>query len=788
MTDYSQKPELHSVSLTRTVPPTTTPSRVASDGRRRTSWVWLAGLLIIFSAASDHAGAIETNSGITNGPVVVGINGHYRVGRMTAIRLDPTSSSDVDDQNTQRDQLTIETLDGDGGKVRYDAYPPLDRPLSNAQEIGYVVPGSEAAPLTIYRDHAGESQQIVATRFPIAGVPSRGPSMIPASTPWVVAIGDPLGVDEIGASNVLVDSVARIAVTKIDSAASLPFQSLGYDGVDLVMINAAGMTVLSEMTTEQTEALSNWLRAGGRVFVCLGESAEEISEVAPWLIEWLPVDVVSVVRYDPAAFETFTTSQTPLDIFRGIKLAKGHGQMLLSGRTTRRVSSVLAAEYVVGFGRATVVVADLERPEFAQWPERLELVTQFVGDLFDRQTGDQDGRDRATSFNDLAGQMRGVLDQFSIKSSLGFSVVSVIIMLLIAAIGPLDYWLINRFLGKPLLGWMSFPLIAIGLSVFLVIRAEPRISGDAGDSSSLLRANQLQIIDIDLVDGVGRGFAWCYLYSHGPASVDVSYSPYHALDPIKRPDVGPRWMEFPMGYPGKEFGGIQLAAENSQLPAYSISPKMFGQSMQGPIGSTIKNLTIAPRSSKSIASQVSFVPQIDGDVSVARRPGSELLRGEFINPLPFDILDGILISGNWVYLLPTRVPVGATVASLEELRQKNFRWRMTRQKSTDQSVTETTRWSPGDFSDIQRVAEMMMFHRAAGGQLYTGLRHNLLGKLDLSDILVDDRCMLVARTETPLFDLKVSTAASDSDDSIEPDGNVLSVVRVILPLRSTRLN
>jgi hypothetical protein len=455
----------------------------------------------------------------------------------------------------------------------------------------------------------------------------------------------------------------------------------------------------------------------------------------------------------------------------------------------------LAAEYAVGFGQVTVIAADLDRPDFEQWPERLELVKQLVGELFDDPSGDREERDGSTSFDDMAGQMRGVLDQFAIKPSFSFSLVSVIVMLLIAAVGPLDYLLINRFFGKPLLGWLSFPLMAIALSVFLVIQAAPRVGDEGKDEdtssttvSSLMRANQLQIVDVDLVAGVGRGFAWSYLYSHEPAEVDVHYSADKTLAAIGQPWGMQQSTLFPMGYPGKTFGGIQLADENTVLSPYTVTNMMLGKTMREPIGAKITGLTIAPRSSKSIAAEVTFIPKIEGDFSVTRRPGSELLRGQFKNPLPLDILDGVLISGNWVYLLPTRVPAGSSVPQLSDLRQKNFRWRLTRHQTLDDSVTETTPWSPGDFTDINRVAELLMFHQAAGGELYAGLRHDALGKLDLSDLLVDDRCILVARTEKPLFDLEVSTNENESGEPIEPDGEVLSMVRVVLPLRSTLLN
>ena len=578
----------------------------------------------------------------------------------------------------------LETIDGDGVRVRYAPFPGSKSGPLRGGELGYVVPGSEAAPLKIVQRVDDSNRDLVETRFPLAGDPSRGPAMIPPAMPWVVAIGDPLGVDRIGVSNVLVNKTSRIAVTRITDPASLPFHSLGFDGVDLVIINATGMEVLGKMEIEQRDALAAWLRHGGRFLVCLGESTGQIAQVAPWLVEMMPLEEVAIERYDPAAFEMFTSSQNPLSVFRGVKLPRRLGRALISGRTTRRITAIQAAEYVIGFGHLTVVAADLDRPEFAEWPERLEFVTQLAGDLFDEQSANRDGRDRSTSFGDLAGQMRGTLDQFAIKSSFSFSLVSVIVMLLIAAIGPLDYLLVNRVLGKPLLGWLSFPLIAIALSAVLVIQSAPRLaetdestpmSSEDSDTepSTLLRANQFQVTDIDLVNGVGRGFAWCTVYSHESAELDLNFSAVDAMEPMRRGDAsGPRSFLFPMGYPGKAFGGIQMASENSVFNGYDVTPRFLGEGETAGMETSVQHLTIAPRSSKSLATRVTFTPTTDPSIGVRRRPGSELLRGEFINPLPYDVLDGVLVYGNWVYLLPTRVPAGASIPQLNDLRQKKL--------------------------------------------------------------------------------------------------------------------
>ncbi|QEG02560.1 hypothetical protein Mal15_66810 [Stieleria maiorica] len=750
-------------------------------------------------SAQDSAPSADAESTVADAAadaVIVGINGHYRVGHCTAVRLGESVRSTLP-EDASRSDFTLHTLDGDGVEVRFGAYPALPG-QTHSGELGYVVPGSEAAPLEIHRTGESGTQVVAKTRFPAAGVPSRGPSMIPAGMPWVVAIGDPLGVDQIGASNVLLDKAANIAVTKIDIAGRMPFQPLGYDGVDMVMINATGVPVLEAMTETQQGALVSWLRRGGHLFVCLGEATERTVQAAPWLVSLLPVEEVTLSRYDPAALETFTSSQTPLDIFRGIKLPRREGRTLISGRTTRRVAAVLGADYVVGLGRLTVVTADLDDPTFAAWPERLDLVKEVVGELLQEQTSERDNRTGSTAFADLAGQMRGVLDQFAIKPRFSFSVVSLIVMLLIAAIGPLDYFLINRVWGKPLLGWVSFPLVAVALSVFLVVQAAPKVIPDTASTSSptstLLRANQFQVTDIDLIDGAGRGFAWCSLYSHHPARVDVRYSAGENSLPLApasdpSPDAAPpRSFVFPMGYPGREFGGIQLAGENTVFADYSVVPASIGSDREQGVATEVRGLTIAPRSSKSIATRATFAVETHETVPVTRRPGSELLRGKFVNPLPYDILDGVLVYGNWVYLLPTRVPAGSSVPELSELRQKNFRWRLTRQRSAEDSASTTTSWTPSDFSDAKRVAEMILFHRAAGGELYTGLRHDVIGDLDLSGLLVEDRCLLMGRTETPLFEFDVQDTAHDSEGFVRPGGRVLSMVRVVMPVRETRLN
>ena len=156
-----------------------------------------------------------------------------------------------------------------------------------------------------------------------------------------------------------------------------------------------------------------------------------------------------------------------------------------------------------------------------------------------------------------------------------------------------------------------------------------------------------------------------------------------------------------------------------------------------------------------------------------------MLQGNLVNPLPMDLMDAVLIFRNWVYILPTRFQSGAEVDSLNELRQKNFRWLLSRQKAIESS-SENEAWDPSDKDQLGRLAEMLMFHEAVGGTNYTKLKNEPLEHLDLTDSLADDRCILLGRTEKPMT--SVHFHASQSIDSFQAAGESLSLIRFVFPV------
>ncbi|SMP63024.1 hypothetical protein SAMN06265222_10814 [Neorhodopirellula lusitana] len=779
----------------------------------------------------------------------IGINGHYRAGHWTAIHVSEAvnavnsvsgdrsvggdRSLSGDASKPIEEHLVLQTSDGDGVTVNY-------RQDTASGPIGYCVPGTEAAPLVIAVvptdagsvgvDSAGvvnadgasyaspqSGNVLVSTRFPETGVPEDGPAMIPLGMPWVLVFGDTLGIDTIGANDLL-DRDASVAVTQIAQPEMMPDNVLGLSGVDLILITGKGAGVLSQLSATQTGALSNWVKAGGRVMVTLGKSAPATLKAAPWLAELLPRSVAdsSVVRLDPSGMETYTNSQARLEGFDGLRLPKVStlsgrrtsqiGETLIAGRTARRISVPLASRYVSGFGKITVVAADLDQAPFVEWPERFDMVTKLTNEKLGQSQGDVSSAIRLSGFSDLSGQVRRSLDQFSVKRRLSFSMVALVIVALITLVAPLDYFVVRRVLGNPLLGWLTFPIVAILMSIGLVIAAQPqaesansvassgRVDSALDDSASPnvasrqpLSLNSMEVLDVDTSTRTGRLFRWSFVYSHTAQRLAIRARPSESLSAITKA-VAYQSLS-PFGAPNLSMGGIQIDAWSDAIEVDVDTPA--GASVAGGSGpalaSRIDSLEIAPRGSKSLALSTQFDADIEAE-TMQRRGGSELLQGKLVNPLGVDLLDAMLVYQNWVYLLPTRFPAGSSVEDIDRLRQKNFRWQLSRQRALESS-SEGENWDVTQTDQPKRLAEMMMFHNAVGGTRYTGLRNEVLGELDLSDLLTDDRCMLIGRVAQPWTSLDANTAGAKVDDFVSSDsmsGSALSWVRLLMPVEEVR--
>jgi hypothetical protein len=196
------------------------------------------------------------------------------------------------------------------------------------------------------------------------------------------------------------------------------------------------------------------------------------------------------------------------------------------------------------------------------------------------------------------------------------------------------------------------------------------------------------------------------------------------------------------------------------MPSYEVTLSQG----QGPfLASRITNIPISAGGSKGVVTQWNFMPTLSGKSDLSRRRGSELLEGRLTNPLPVDLLNGALVFGEWVYLLPTRLKAGQSIANVDTLRQKNFRWLLARREALENS-SRSEPWDPEMHDDFQRLTEVLMFNAVAGGKDYTGLSNRPLKDLDLSHLLNQETAILFGQMEKPALkvDLPVQRASNSA--------------------------
>lgn len=728
-----------------------------------TAWVASSAVAAVAGADAEEPAPAQPAA------AKIGIGGIFRPGHWTGVR--PPQGHD-----SAGAVHRVETLDSDGVRVRYEQ-PAFASPAAatGRRPWSYIVAGAAAAPLQFYGENAEPLWQGRLTGKPLA-----------PATPWIVVIGDPLGLETIGQSTLL-GREAGVAVVQVENGEALPDQAVGWDGVDLLVINTSGAAIVGQLDERQIAAVVDWVSGGGRVLLSLGKDGAALLSQSPWLAELAQLPLTAeAIRLDPAALETYTSSQSPLPPLEGYRLPEQGGRTVIAGRTTARQPARVVIEQLVGLGRVLITAFAPDSAEMAQWPQRTTLMARLHPGLLDVETHRRrDARaTAAVAYDDLAGQVRAALDRFPSHRRTPFSIVSLILLAVAALVGPLDYWLINRVLGKPLLGWLSFPLSVLLVSAGLLLLNQR--SGSASASHSGVRSNQIEVIDINALSDrpLGRGLSLIHVGSSTAAQVDLEavVSPRLSVavaEPAGQRGQGdtaalPQPLTGPYGFPGTTFGGLSIAGENRSLPAYTLAlnngaATVFrggeGALAGGPLG-----FPIAPAGSKGWLSRWAFQPTLSDTSGLSQRRGSELLTGSVANPLAVDLFNGVLVYGNWAYLLPTRFRAGQRIPTLDSLRQKNFRWHLSRREALENSSRMDT-WDVQMHDDLERLTQVLMFETAIGGRDYTGLSNHPLRGLDLSHVLAHGHAMLYGRLGEPVL-----------QTGLPEEHSQVSLVRIILPV------
>jgi hypothetical protein len=229
------------------------------------------------------------------------------------------------------------------------------------------------------------------------------------------------------------------------------------------------------------------------------------------------------------------------------------------------------------------------------------------------------------------------------------------------------------------------------------------------------------------------------------------------------------------GMPGKSIGGFNSSIGTDRLlPPYRAS-RQAQDSMH------FEQVALPEAGTKSIQSE--WTTMIDPPLAFGQLqtiPGAmDLLSGTLSNPLPMDLINGVLMYRGRSYALPNRMRTGDVTNFSVTSSPKDLARRLQRRFNVDGKESGKP-WDRSDFGDLKRLAENLAFHKASGGNSYTiGQENRYLSSLDQSDLLKTERAILFAELSQPEFTWSIGR---NQETSPIADGNVVTFLRVVLPV------
>jgi hypothetical protein len=409
---------------------------------------------------------------------------------------------------------------------------------------------------------------------------------------------------------------------------------------------------------------------------------------------------------------------------------------------------------------------DLELPPLIHWPARPRLLARLLqlrsDDEDSAMSSEPMGQLTHVGYDDISGQLRAALDQYSRVTLVRFSWVAGLLVLYVVLAGPLDFFGLSR-LRRPQWTWVTFPVIVVAFCL-LAFWLTQRWKGQQ------LTVNQIDVVDVDSQLGTVRGTTWASIYSPQAARLNLALNAQPAVANSSAPEVLMSWS----GLPGAGLGGMNTAARGDRLGEtytirYDAPPAPTAASLVG-------GLPIQTSSSKGLfARWWSQAERLAPSELAATDNG--LLSGVVVNPLNVELSQCHVYYENWTYPIRGRLRPGQEV-DLEEITPLDLKWQLMGRRVVE-SHEVMSPWDRTDVTNAPRIAEMMLFYGAAGGRAYTGLTHSYLGFLDMSRHLRSGQAVLVGQAARP-----AATLSQDSQPWTENLDKTWTYYRVSIPVRS----
>ncbi|MFO0879114.1 MAG: hypothetical protein U0840_17355 [Gemmataceae bacterium] len=335
-----------------------------------------------------------------------------------------------------------------------------------------------------------------------------------------------------------------------DSLALLPDRWIGYDAVDVVVLGTGNVELVQQLALDseapRRNALLEWVRRGGQLIISAGRNRQEMQRL---LEKWPLLDVRitggETLRTMPVLSNQWS-ERVNLPPLAGVEVAT----LTVGPRAevlVREGKLPVIVQASCGLGRVLFVAFDLDAPPFSTWDGQPAFWTRIfreVGPALPIRAPVK-GADQAAPANrpagqadtgkyDLRAELKRGLETFEEAPTISFGWVALFLLLYILLVGPLDYFILKKLFKRLELTWITFPILALLVSVAAYFTAYA-LKGDD------LRINKIDLVEIDLHEpNQAYGTSWFTLFSPRVATYTLGLEPSTDRWTAPRADDAPR--------------------------------------------------------------------------------------------------------------------------------------------------------------------------------------------------------------------------------------------------------
>ena len=700
---------------------------------------------------AQEAGQDETSVDPTELQVTAGFNGTWKLGHVVPLRVQASA-----EMWRSATRLLAETVDGDGVEVLYRQNLGADV-VGSSNELWFPIRvGRRGRPVKV--SLVGDEEEILCS----SEIDTYSNSnLLDSDQLLFLAIGSSMGVESCVVRNAA-KTDSNFSVQVVERAEQLPTSWRDYLACDLLLISSQDLDLLRQMGDRWT-AIHEWIRQGGNCIVSLKATSAESLDGSGGFKELLPGQPIATgMVTDPGPLESYVaTTRDPLNRISVSILGPYRGQARLSFKDTLGKRVPWWIHYAHGQGAMHLFASDLDQQSFADWSDRREMWSRILSQVFDKSVLEGDlgteasGDSSYLGYQDLVGQLRATLDFFPNMRTLSFGQICAMLVGVLLVVGPLDYYLSVVVFKRPQFSWYFATISLAAISIGLLLLYQTVRPNE-------VRLNTAQILDVDLTSQTATGHLWTNAFVGQAHRLDFSVEP----DSKNFKDQGNNSLQICVewqGLPGSGLAGLesQLNA-GSGMPSYEIEVDANGARV-------MHGVAIPSAGTKCLVAEWNQSIDIQGAFRLKELAGIDQLTGEFDNPFACDIKDAYIFYHNWYYRLDSRIPVGGKFVITSEMIPKDLARKLNERKTVAENIS-STRWNPAGRNNLDRLLEIMMFHRAATGENYTGLQHRYQPGLDHSNLLETDTAVVVCRLDEPFARVEAKVL-DDAEVKVEQDLN-----------------